>query len=86
MGIRAMSVHGLCHDNGMSGRCGPECELFIMGKCDIGAEICEMAMEEMPREDLQTEIELNIEPVRLFVLRGKGTSDLNLLCEAWGYK
>lgn len=29
-----MSIHGICFDNGNSGRCGIECELFMDGECE----------------------------------------------------
>jgi hypothetical protein len=72
----------------MAGRCGFQCEEFIMGNCDIGDEICEAIITcgDMSDEEIEFEINECIEPVKLFVLRGEGKTQLDLLCEAWGYK
>lgn len=31
-----MSIHGICFDNGMAGRCNGDCESFLKGDCDEG--------------------------------------------------
>lgn len=33
-----MSIHGICFDNGMSGRCSLDCEAFRDGECDSASE------------------------------------------------
>lgn len=35
-----MSTHGICFDNGNSGKCGVECEQFIEGGCANWSGIC----------------------------------------------
>ena len=67
-----MSRHGVCFDNGISGRCGPECELFELGQCDIGDEICEELFYELQPEEIKDEIKHSFDDVTLFVLRGEG--------------
>ena len=41
------SIHGLCFDEGQSGRCGIECEAFINGECDIPDEMADYCREEL---------------------------------------
>ncbi len=81
-----MSVHGACFDNGMNGNCGDGCEVFIMGKCDIGGEIVEHIYHSMTPEEVTEELSLSYEEVKLFIMRGAGTKDLDLLLESYGYK
>jgi hypothetical protein len=38
-----MSVHGICHDEGMSGNCGFGCRGFQGGECEIPEEIVEIS-------------------------------------------
>lgn len=34
-----MSIHGLCFDEGQSGRCGWECRALLNGECSIPEEL-----------------------------------------------
>ncbi len=43
----AMSVHGICHDEGMSGNCGWSCRGFEGGECEIPDEIVESRAPEI---------------------------------------
>lgn len=81
-----MSVHGLCFDNGMNGNCGEGCELLILGQCDIGDEIVEHIYHSMTQEEIDVELSLSYEEVKLFIMRGTGAKDLDLLLESYGYK
>jgi len=80
-----MSVHGLCFDNGQSGRCNQDCELFCVGKCEVGDEIVEHMYNEMSPEEIEVELRCYIEDVKLFILRGEGKTDLELLTAELGY-
>jgi hypothetical protein len=41
-----MSIHGICFDNGMSGRCDIwECDKFNEGRCDRALEIFNLSLE-----------------------------------------
>ena len=82
-----MSVHGLCHDNGMSGRCNCDCELFQDGHCEAGGIIIEDMYNNMTPEEIKIELEILFEmnEVRLFILRGAGLTDLELLTIGLGY-
>ena len=33
-----MSIHGVCFDNGMSGKCNTDCEQYLEGNCDAADE------------------------------------------------
>jgi hypothetical protein len=80
-----MSIHGLCFDNGQSGRCNEECEVFLEGDCDEGHAVAKAAFNTWTPEEIKEELELRMEPVKLFTLRGQGKSDLELLYEAYAY-
>lgn len=82
-----MSVHGLCFDNGQSGRCNSDCELFLIGKCEAGDEIVENMYNDMSPEEIKLELEILYEQneVTMFVLRGEGKSDLELITKGLGY-
>lgn len=40
-----MSVHKECFDIGVSGRCGPDCDVLIRGECEDQEEIVRELME-----------------------------------------
>ena len=46
-----MSIHGICFDEGQSGRCGLEGRGFESGQCDIPDEIIEQCTDDI-REEL----------------------------------
>lgn len=81
-----MSRHGLCFDNGQSGRCNEECEIFQHGDCESGHSVVEYALQHWTEEEIKEELESRIEEVKLFILRGQGKTNLELLCEAYGYQ
>ena len=37
--VDRMSIHGICYDNGQSGNCNVECELFRSGECQAADEV-----------------------------------------------
>lgn len=80
-----MSVHGVCFDNGMAGKCGYACQQFIDGDCGIGDEIVEQMVNDASPEELEEALVEHIEPVKLFTLRGAGLTDLEILTKAIGY-
>lgn len=82
-----MSTHGICFDNGMAGRCDYNCELFTTGQCEAGAEIVENMYNCMAADAIKVELECLYEmnEVRLFVLRGEGDNDLELMIKGYGY-
>lgn len=49
-----MSVHGICYDNGMSGKCNILCEQFQAGECECAEDVLLAAIdsEEFDDEDL----------------------------------
>lgn len=80
-----MSIHGVCFDEGQSGRCGLECRGFLGGECDIADEIVEIS-----KEGLLTE---KFGELRLAILRSQTKyefdeqTELNkILEEEYGYK
>lgn len=80
-----MSVHGICYDNGQSGNCNCECELFEDGGCDAAGDVIENLYAGMSDAEVNEIIEETIEPVKLFTLRGAGASTIDLLYEIFGY-
>lgn len=54
-----MSIHGICFDNGQSGRCGLECELFLIGDCE-GDVSEEYLLQLLDSDDLSEEKKLNM--------------------------
>lgn len=80
-----MSIHGICFDNGQSGNCNADCGQFLCGECDVGPEIAEDLFFQLTPDEITEKLEASIEPVKLFTLRGSGSSDLELFIEALGY-
>lgn len=51
-----MGLYGECFDNGMSGNCGIDCEVFLRGDCENGDEGLEAALD----SDLDEESKLEL--------------------------
>ena len=86
-----MSVHGICFDNGQSGRCDYQCEQFRGGDCEEPdsaiKSLFNFYMEDSrKRENLESDLRYKFGDVKLWVLRhGENLNDLELLTKALGY-
>ena len=85
-----MSIHGICYDNGMSGNCNTDCELFGDGKCECPEDVMlpefERFMEEWP-ETLRNEFYTShFGEVKLWALRyGEKLTDFELFVKVHDY-
>lgn len=59
-----MTIHGVCFDNGMAGKCGHECSEYLDGKCKSSYEVLKTL-------DTKEEIEDHIEMYPDDVVYGK---------------
>ena len=74
-----------CYQNGMDGRCGYLCEEYFLSRCQVGDEVTLRWYLSMSPEELDKELRAAYGDVQLFILRGQGKPDLDLLQEAMGY-
>jgi len=78
-----MSVHGVCFDNGMSGKCDVECEQFTDGDCPEPDEVINGWMEYITAEEQDQYLLVLYNEVELWLLRGEGKlTDKELLRKA----
>ena len=59
-----MSIHGICFDNGMSGRCGIECE--VLADCDERLNIIDDAILNGMSADELIDLEVFIDDVEIY--------------------
>ena len=77
-----MSIHGICFDESMAGRCGLECEGFLTGECGIPAEIIEHDVDNLAKESMG-ELQYHIlDAAGRLTFKDK----INAALELYGYK
>jgi hypothetical protein len=55
-----MSIHGICFDNGQSGDCDMDCEIFLYGKCENPEEFNNWLEPMLPYERYKTIARYNL--------------------------
>ena len=76
-----MSIHGICHDEGMAGHCGLECRGFTNSECTMPEEVLENA-----GNNLDGELKEHYGEIQLYVLLAiPGTNKTELIKEMYGY-
>jgi len=85
-----MSIHGICFDNGQSGKCDSDCEIFQHGDCEVADDVIlgeyEFFKEQWSQALIDELFKSKFGEVQLWALRhGEKLTDLELFTKLHGY-
>ena len=80
------SIHGLCFDNGMAGKCDCDCQVFLDGDCDAGGDVIEGCQSELDWALIEHLGELQFHVMRAQTKKEITKKDeFEMLCKYFGY-